>query len=122
TLKVYAAWVAEADRRAASAMANIMPPVVAATRPPRGPYETIANELRDQIRSGQLQPGDRLPTIAELATTHTVAVGTAHRAMAPRSSEGLIEVSRGRRAVVKALPEPGDVQAQPRTDDAQTSS
>jgi integrase len=46
TLKVYAAWVDEADRRAATTMAGIMPPPVAAARPARDPYEVIATRLR----------------------------------------------------------------------------
>ncbi|MGH3924794.1 MAG: GntR family transcriptional regulator, partial [Pseudonocardiaceae bacterium] len=32
--------------------------------------------LRDDIRAGRLKPGDQLPTVAELAVAHTVAVGT----------------------------------------------
>ena len=62
TLKVYAAFVDEADRRAATTMAGIMPPPVAAPRTPRGPYEVIAADLREQIATGQLRPGDQLPT------------------------------------------------------------
>jgi integrase len=107
TLKVYAAWVDEADKRAASTMAGIMPTPVASTAP-RGLYEVIAASLRDQIATGELQPGDELPTIVELAAAHTVAAGTAHRAMALLKEEGLIEVARGRRAVValrEATPE-----------------
>ena len=100
TLKVYAGWVDEADRRAATTMAGIMPVPVAAPRAPRGPYEAIAAELRDQIVTGRLHAGDQLPTIAELATRHGVAVGTVHRAMDLLRSEGLIAASRGRRSVV----------------------
>ena len=99
TLKVYAAWVDEADRRAASTIAGVMPTPVPVQRP-RGPYEQIAEALREEIRSGRLKPGDQLPTVAELAVANTVAVGTAHRAMARLSEEGLIDVTRGRRAVV----------------------
>jgi len=66
----------------------------------RGPNETIAEALRDDIRAGRLKPGDQLPTVAELAVANTVAVGTAHRAMAVLKNEGLIEVARGRRATV----------------------
>jgi integrase len=101
TLKVYAAWVDEADRRAATTMANIIPrpvPVQSA----RGPYERIAATLRDDIHAGRLKPGDQLPTVAELAVANTVAVGTAHRAMALLKDEGLIDVTRGRRAIVVA--------------------
>jgi len=76
----------------------------------RGPYETIAEALRDDIRSGRLKPGDELPTVADLAVANlavanlavanTVAVGTAHRAMALLNDEGLIDVARGRLATV----------------------
>lgn len=100
TLKVYTAWVDEADRRAATTMAAIVPTPSATTSGPRGPYEVIATAFRDQIRLGQLKPGDQLPTVAEIATAHTVAVGTAHRALSVLKGEGLIDVARGRRAVV----------------------
>jgi integrase len=107
TLKVYAGWVNEADRRAADTIATIVPrpvprPVV------RGPYETIAEILRDQIRTGRLQPGDQLPTVAELAVANNVAVGTAHRALALLKTEGLVEVARGRRATVAGSPAPDE--------------
>lgn len=100
TLKIYAAWVDEADRRAATTIAAIVPKPIPAAPEPRGPYEVIAEALRAQIRSGQLQPGDPLPTVAELAVANTVAVGTAHRALALLKAEGLVTVARGRRAVV----------------------
>lgn len=100
TLKVYAGWVNEADRRAADTMATIVPKPVPAARLPRGPYESIAEVLRRQILSGELKPGDQLPTVAEIAVANTVAVGTAHRAMTLLKTEGLIEVARGRRAIV----------------------
>jgi integrase len=66
----------------------------------RGPYENIAQALRDDIASGRLQPGDRLPTVVQLAAEFTVAAGTAHRAMAVLQAEGLITVTRGKRALV----------------------
>ena len=100
TLKVYAGWVNEADRRAADTMATIVPKPVPAPAVPRGPYEVIAEGVREQIRTSQLKPGDQLPTIAELAVANTVAVGTAHRALALLRDEGLVLVVRGRRAVV----------------------
>jgi integrase len=109
TLKVYAAWVDEADRRAAATIAEIIPKPSPLSKAPRGPYETIAAALRDEIRLGQLKPGDQLPTVAELAAAHTVAVGTAHRAMALLKDEGLIDVTRGRRATVAANPLPATI-------------
>jgi hypothetical protein len=106
TLKIYAAWVDEAGQRAATTMGGIMPAITPVSRPPRGPYEVIAAELRAQIRDGRLAPGGLVPTTAELAAAHKVSIATSHRAVALLSAEGLIEVSRGRRAVVKALPPP----------------
>jgi hypothetical protein len=104
TLKVYAGWVNEADRRAADTMAKIVPKPVSPPQAPRGPYESIARLLRNQIRSGSLRPGDALPTIAELAVSHAVAAGTAHRALTVLKLEGLIMVKRGQRAVVAQSP------------------
>lgn len=103
TLKVYAAWVDEADRRAATTMATVLPRPRPTSSTPPSPYENIAEGLREQIRRGELKPGDELPTIAQLAVANTVAVGTAHRAMAALKAEGIITVTRGRRAVVRAL-------------------
>jgi len=103
TLKIYAAWVDEAGQRAATTMARIMPTIAAPPpRRPRAPYEVIATDLREQIESGRLAPGALVPTTTELATTHRVSIATSHRAIALLATEGLIEVSRGRRAVVAA--------------------
>lgn len=104
TLKVYAGWVNEADRRAADTMAMIVPKPIPAPVLPRGPYETIAESLREQILSGALPPGAQLPTVAQLAVANTVAVGTAHRALTILKAEGLIAVARGKRAVVSNAP------------------
>ena len=110
TLKIYAAWVDEAGQRAAGTMAGIMPQLVpAAPRPPRGPYEVIASALREQIHNGRLAPGDLVPTTADLATAHSVSIATAHRAVAVLAGEGLIDVSRGRRATVRAMHQPAEM-------------
>jgi integrase len=103
TLRVYADWVVAADQRAAVTMAGIMPSPVVLPRRPREAYELIAAELRGQIERGQLPPGSQLPTVVDLATTYSVAVGTINRAIALLRESGLIEVSRGRRAVVAFL-------------------
>jgi integrase len=100
TLKVYAGWVDEAHRRAAETMAAVLPTPVPTPPPPSGPYVVIAGALGEQIRSGALKPGNKLPTVAQLAVTNHVAVGTAHRALTLLKNEGLITVTRGRRAVV----------------------
>jgi integrase len=106
TLKTYAAWVQAADRKAADTMADLMHRPVPTPKRPRGPYENIAQALRDDIISGRLQPGDELPTVVQLAAQFTVAAGTAHRAMAVLHAEGLISVTRGKRARVAPPREP----------------
>lgn len=102
TVKIYAAWVDEAGQRAAGTMASITPKLAEpAPRAPRGPYEVIAASLREQIHDGRLAPGDRVPATHDLAVAHNVSIATAHRAIALLADEGLIEVSRGRRAIVR---------------------
>ena len=64
------------------------------------PYQRIAADLRGAITCGALQPGDQLPTVADLANRYSVVVGTAQRAVAVLRSAGLVTVRRGRRAVV----------------------
>lgn len=105
TLRVYAAWLSESDQRAATTLAARMPsrPQGPTARSALNPYETIAAHLRAEIESGRLGAGARLPTVAELAETHNVAVGTAHRVLALLHAEGLIAVARGRRATVAAV-------------------
>jgi DNA-binding GntR family transcriptional regulator len=81
-------------------MAGIMPQQIVVVAAPLSPYEVIAAELRRQFERGELKAGDQLPTVAELSRLHAVSVGTTHRAVALLKSEGLIDVARGRRALV----------------------
>ena len=114
TLRVYAAWVIEADQRAAAGLASRLPSrpppepdgmqrVLAA---PRTPYERIAVELRAAILDGTYPPGAALPTGKQLAAAHGVATGTAQRAVTLLRTWGLIDVSRGQRATVVQQPLP----------------
>jgi integrase len=112
TLRTYAAWMSEADQRAASGIVTRMPsrpaPLDAGERvqhDPRSPYERIAAELRRSVLSGILADGDFAPTEKELAAQHQVAVGTAHRAMELLKTWGFVTSSRGRRAVIVRPPE-----------------
>jgi integrase len=100
TLRFYAAWVDEADRRAADAIANLMPRPDPAHRTPRNSYERLAAELRTAIERGECAPGTPLPTSTELAAQHNVSAGTINRAIALLKETGLVTASRGRRATV----------------------
>ena len=100
TLKVYAAWVAEADKRAAATMSSVVPQPRRAERQPRAPYEHVAAALRTRIRSGELTSGKELPAVADLAREFSVAVGTAQRAVTALCSEGLVKTVQGRRTIL----------------------
>ncbi|WP_295010481.1 GntR family transcriptional regulator [uncultured Microbacterium sp.] len=65
-------------------------------------YTQIADELRARIASGQLRPGDAVPTEAELADRWRTSRGPIRNALATLRSEGLIETARGRPARVVA--------------------
>jgi integrase len=112
TLRVYSAWVAEADQRAAQALTARLPELsggipAAAPRPvdkvetaTASPYQHIASDLRAAIRCGALRDGDPLPPEKELATRYGVSASTAHRAVSLLIDVGEVVASRGRRARV----------------------
>lgn len=105
TLRVYAAWKAESDQRAADSLGVRLPQDARpGAAPPRqnspSPYERVAGSLRVAIEEGQLSPGDQAPTVDQLAAAHGVSAGTAHRALALLKTEGLITARRGSRSVV----------------------
>lgn len=66
------------------------------------PYQRIVSAIRAQIASGDLGPGDRVPSIRRLAEEHGVAIATATRAMATLRDEGLVEARVGAGTVVSA--------------------
>lgn len=58
-------------------------------------YHRIADALRDQIRTGSLKAGDRLPAETAIANTHATSVPTVRQAMSVLRAEGLIESRHG---------------------------
>jgi DNA-binding GntR family transcriptional regulator len=65
------------------------------------PYLAIAAALRDKIESGELSPGDQVPSVKLLADQYEVTKGTALRALGVLRDEGLTEVSPGWGTFVK---------------------
>lgn len=53
-------------------------------------YEYLAERIRKDIRTGKLQPGDRLPSEQKIAETEGIARGTVRRAIEALAAEGLI--------------------------------
>ena len=63
-------------------------------------YEQIANGLRAELVSGQFRPGDRLPTVRELAIDLGVHHNTVAEAYRQLANEGWLELKRHRGAIV----------------------
>ncbi|HKW65241.1 MAG TPA: GntR family transcriptional regulator [Candidatus Acidoferrum sp.] len=58
-------------------------------------YQRIQSIIRKRIDSGQLQPGDTVPSERDLAKAHQVSLMTARHALAFLEREGLVERRRG---------------------------
>ncbi|MFG2720689.1 GntR family transcriptional regulator [Streptomyces sp. NPDC048416] len=64
-------------------------------------YEKIADDLRARIRAGQLRPGDRLPSEADLVRSTGRSGPTVQQALRVLQTEGLIEKQHGRGTFVR---------------------
>src|SRR4051812_25927832 len=71
----------------------------------RAPYRQIADQLRRAIDRGDLGPGDRLPSEAELIAHYNVARMTARQAIQELRTEGRVVAEQGRGVFVR-LPAP----------------
>ena len=68
-------------------------------------YVQLVSQIKDQIRSGELKPGDELPSVRELAESLGVNLHTVHRAYQKLRDQGIIYLRLGRRARVAKLRE-----------------
>ena len=69
---------------------------------PVPPYRQVAAILRGQIERGELPPGRRLPSIADLVQTYGIARTTAGKALRLLVNDELAEVSPGMGTYVKS--------------------
>lgn len=61
---------------------------------PTPAFEQIRRQLTDEIRSGNLAPGHKLPSVRQLAGDLRIAAGTVARAYIELEAEGVLESSR----------------------------
>jgi GntR family transcriptional regulator len=58
------------------------------------PYLRVSGDLRDKIESGELLPGEQLPSLDRLAADYGVSRATAQRAVNELANAGLVETRR----------------------------
>jgi GntR family transcriptional regulator len=68
------------------------------------PYRQIADQLRRAIQRGDLEPGGRVPSEAELMEHYGVARMTVRQAVAELKAEGLVIAEHGRGVFVRNRP------------------
>ena len=61
---------------------------------PTPPFEQLRRQLSDEIRTGALAPGTRLPSVRQLAGDLRIAAGTVARAYSELEAEGLLASTR----------------------------
>lgn len=62
---------------------------------PEPAYRKIMDEIAARILSGELAPGDQVPSIRDLSEEYDVAQGTANRAIDELAKAGLVTINRG---------------------------
>ncbi|HEX8346167.1 MAG TPA: winged helix-turn-helix domain-containing protein [Actinoplanes sp.] len=59
--------------------------------PTKPKWAMLADHIRGQIASGELGPGDKLPSTSQLREEHGVSAGVVNHAMIVLKTEGLVE-------------------------------
>lgn len=73
-------------------------------------FEQVASSVRGAVLAGRLSAGDRLPSAREVAEALDINLHTVLRAYQQLREEGLIDLRRGRGAVIAAAAGPlGDL-------------
>ena len=65
------------------------------TTGPHAPYMLIVYALVEKIKSGELKPGDRVPSVTDLVGTYNVSYSTARRALAKLKEMSLTDTVPG---------------------------
>lgn len=114
TLRVYTAFISEADQRASEALKRRLP-----TRPqqqtaaeralqdPRAPYERIATAIRQDIANGKQAAGAELPGTHELIREYGASANTIRRAVKLLADWGVVNDARQIQAGIVSPPDRG---------------
>jgi DNA-binding transcriptional regulator YhcF (GntR family) len=68
------------------------------------PYEQLGQQITAMVLAGSLAPGDRLPSIRQLANDLGIASGTVARAYRELESDGVVTTHGRHGTLVQALP------------------
>jgi GntR family transcriptional regulator/MocR family aminotransferase len=77
-------------------------------------YERVAHELAQAIRSGELEPGERLPSVRQMATDLGLSVTTVMSVYTVLSNSGLVNGETGRGTFVSETPRHDEATPPPR--------
>lgn len=66
-------------------------------------YEEIASQIKEQIVSGKLIPGQKLPSTRELSERYEVGRSTVREALSALKAIGLLEIHQGEGSYVRAI-------------------
>lgn len=67
-------------------------------------YRQVLDQVRRQVASGRLKPGDALPSVRDVALAHAVNPMTISKAYSLLQAEGLLEHNRGKPMTVATQP------------------
>lgn len=69
----------------------------------RSSYEEITEQIKNQIRNGNILPGDKLPSTKELAEKFAVGRSTMREALSALKAMGLIDIRQGEGCTVRQI-------------------
>jgi DNA-binding transcriptional regulator YhcF (GntR family) len=88
---------------------------------PLAPYEQLRSQISAMVASGDLEPGQKLPTVRQLAGDLGLAANTVARAYRELEADGVIN-TQGRRGTFVHSPRLDDGAARPIPDAEQAAS
>lgn len=89
------------------------PSPAARPRRPRGLVQVIVDDLASSIKGGQIKPGDKLPTEAEIMARFEVSRTVVREALSKLQASGLVDTRHGIGTFALALPDTSNFRIAP---------